>query len=60
MARPRIEEIVWDVLGAAGSGPTGYPAARKWGVATQVLSSFQVETLWSADPMVESFSVVYL
>lgn len=51
MTRPRIEEIVREVLGAAGNGPAGYSAAREWGVTTQVPSSFHVAALWTADPI---------
>ena len=51
MTRPRIEEIVREVLGAAGNGPAGYSAAREWGVTTQVPASFHVAALWTADPI---------
>ena len=51
MTRPRVEEIVREVLGEAGNGPTGYSAAREWGVSTQVPSSFHVAALWPADPI---------
>ncbi len=51
MTRPRIEEIVREVLGEKGSGPAGYSAAREWGVTTQVPSSFHVAALWTSDPI---------
>lgn len=51
MTRPRIEEIVREVLGSAGNGPAGYSAAREWGVTTQVPSSFHVAALWTSDPI---------
>lgn len=51
MTRPRIEEIVREVLGDAGNGPAGYSAAREWGVTTQVPSSFHVAALWTSDPI---------
>lgn len=51
MTRPRIEDVAREVLGAAGSGPAGYSAAREWGVTTQVPSSFHVAALWTADPI---------
>ncbi|MBP1324983.1 hypothetical protein JOF28_000215 [Leucobacter exalbidus] len=51
MTRPRIEEIVREVLGAEGNGPAGYSAAREWGVTTQVPSSFHVAALWTAEPI---------
>lgn len=51
MTRPRIEEIVREVLGAAGNGPAGYSAAREWGVTTQIPSSFHVAALWTSDPI---------
>lgn len=51
MTRPRIEEIVREVLGVTGIGPAGYSAAREWGVSTQVASSFHVAVLWTSDPI---------
>ena len=51
ITRPRIEEVVREVLGAAGNGPAGYSAAREWGVTTQVPSSVHVAALWTADPI---------
>lgn len=51
MTRPRIEEIVREVLGGAGNGPAGYSAAREWGVTTQVPTSFHVAALWTSDPI---------
>lgn len=51
MTRPRIEEIVREVLGEAGNGPAGYSAAREWGVTTQVPSSFHVAALWTSGPI---------
>lgn len=51
MTRPRIEEIVREVLGDTGTGPAGYSAAREWGVTTQVPSSFHVAALWPSDPI---------
>jgi hypothetical protein len=51
MTRPRIEEIVREVLGDSGNGPAGYSAAREWGVTTQVPSSFHVAALWTTDPI---------
>lgn len=51
MTRPRVEDVVREVLGEAGTGPAGYSAAREWGVTTQVPSSFHVATLWTADPI---------
>lgn len=52
MTRPRVEDVVREVLGEAGSGPAGYSAAREWGVTTQIPASFHVATLWTTDPMV--------
>lgn len=49
MTRPRAEDIVGEVLGDVGIGPTGYSAAREWGVTTQVPSDFHVAALWTAD-----------
>ncbi|WP_159499364.1 hypothetical protein [Microbacterium sp. 18062] len=46
-----MEEVAREVLGEAGSGPTGYSAAREWGVTTQIPSSFHVATLWTTDPI---------
>lgn len=47
MTRPRIEEIVREVLGARGVGPAGYSAARAWEVTTQVPSVLEMSTLRS-------------
>lgn len=52
MTRPRVDEVAWEVLGEIGSGPTGYSAAREWGVTTQIPASFHVATLWPTDPIV--------
>jgi hypothetical protein len=49
MTRPRVEDVAREVLGDTGSGPSGYSAARAWGVTTQVPSSFHIATLWEAD-----------
>lgn len=51
MIRPRVEEVVWEVLGEVGIGPAGYSAAREWGVTTQVPSSFHVATLCPTGPI---------
>lgn len=51
MTRPRAEEIVREVLGTRGVGPTGYSAARAWGVTTQVPPVLQVATLFTTDPI---------
>ena len=51
MTRPRVEEIIREVLGETGTGPAGYSAAREWGVTTQVPSSFHVAALWTSDPI---------
>lgn len=51
MTRPKVEEIVREVLGGRGVGPAGYSAARAWGVTTQVPSALEVSTLRSVDPV---------
>ncbi len=52
MTHPRVDEVAWEVLGEIGSGPTGYSAAREWGVTTQIPALFHVATLWPTDPIV--------
>lgn len=49
MTRPRAEDVAREVLGEKGSGPSGYSAAREWGVTTQVPASFHVATLWPTE-----------
>lgn len=51
MTRPRVEEIVREVLGGRGVGPAGYSAARVWGVTTQIPSTLEVATLRGVDPV---------
>ncbi len=51
MTRPRIEEVVREVLGARGIGPAGYSAARAWGVTTQLPSVLEMSTLRSVDAL---------
>jgi len=51
MTRPRLEEVVREVLGARGVGPSGYSAARVWGVTTQIPATLEVSTLRSVDPL---------
>ena len=51
MTPPRIDEIVREVLGSRGVGPTGYSAARAWGVTTQVPARYQVATLHPSGPI---------
>ena len=52
MTPPRIEEVVREVLGSRGVGPTGYSAARAWGVTTQVPAKYEVATLHPSSPIV--------
>jgi hypothetical protein len=51
MTRPRVEEVVREVLGSKGIGPAGYSAALEWDVSTQVPASFHVATLWMSGPI---------
>jgi hypothetical protein len=51
MTRPRVEEIIREVLGEAGNGPAGYSAAREWGVTTQVPPAFHIAALWPTAPI---------
>ena len=51
MTRPRVEEIVREILGEAGNGPAGSSAAREWGVTTQVPPAFHIAALWATVPI---------
>ena len=51
MTRPRVEEIIREVLGEAGNGPAGYSAAREWGVTTQVPPAFHIAVRWPTAPI---------
>lgn len=44
MTSPRIEEIVREVLGSEGVGPSGYTAARMLGLTTQIPAQYEVAT----------------
>ncbi|WP_152364369.1 hypothetical protein [Microlunatus speluncae] len=52
MTRPRITQVVREVLGTRGVGPAGYSAARAWGVTTQLPSAFEVSTLRQVDNLI--------
>ena len=51
MTRPRVEEIVREILGEAGNGPAGSSAAREWGVTTQVPPAFHIAVRWPTAPI---------
>ncbi len=51
MTRPRVEEIAQEVLGDRGVGPSGYSAARAWGVTTQVPPVLHLAVLFPAGPI---------
>lgn len=48
---PRADELARAVLGSRGIGPTGYSAARAWGVTTQIPPVWHVATLRTVDPI---------
>jgi len=48
---PRADEVARAVLGSRGIGPTGYSAARAWGVTTQIPPVWHVATLRTVDPI---------
>lgn len=51
MTTPKVEEVAREVLGTRGIGPSGYSAARIWGVTTQLPAVLELSTLRSKLPL---------
>jgi hypothetical protein len=51
LTAPPPDEVARAVLGTRGIGPSGYSAARVWGVTTQVPAAWHVATLRTVNPI---------
>jgi len=49
MTGPSAVEVAFHAIGTRGVGPTGYSAAREWGVTTQIPAKHHVATLRKAE-----------